>query len=510
MSVFEERAEVVRRAFRHLFRCGGVPFGNNARGVLGVSDGAEGVQWNARYRRKEATFGLGVNLEGKAYDDWPVARLIERELAHPRLLTEYRDMVPRPDLVRVNWKRDAWQVASRVKIEEPNLLPTPIATGSAGSGRLGACPEWRARVSEPRTELSRASANHGHATGFRQKGRAVGDASSPVLVTPPEGWPRPRKRSVPRGIMRMGLPSALALTLFVLPGRGRAQDGWYMGMQLGTAAAQGIDVKTGGLDDWSSSDVSSVRCDVTLNPDRVQVEPGACSDVPLPWGPLEESFDGGAGTLAGMVLGYRRRSLRFEGEYVYRSTAHDATAVPHNPVTNYDPTRDASFDMVRDAVDDVMSHSAFANLYYHFRSRSKVAPYLGMGVGFSDVSVEYRTLWHRTKTLKNILIFDPAGERGEEMNRRLLGTNTIDRARLSESLIGYQAVAGLDYQVGGRITLGFKLRWVGFGEFEDESEYDSLRGHASVAGNPPVPVTYYVRTEDLGFLAFSLDMKSRF
>ena len=310
--------------------------------------------------------------------------------------------------------------------------------------------------------------------------------------------------------MRRCLLSALALMLFVLPGRVRAQDGWYTGMQLGAAAAPGMHVKTGGLDDWSSADVSSVRCDLTLNPDRVQVEPGACSDVPLPWGPLEESFDGGAGILAGMVLGYRVRSFRFEGEYVYRSTAHDATAVPHDPATNYDPARDAAFDMVQDAVDDVTSHSAFANLYYHFRSGSKVAPYLGMGVGLSEVSVEYRTLWHRTKTLENIRIFDPAGERGEEMNRRLLGTNTIDRARLSESLLGYQAVAGLDYQVGGRVTLGFKLRWAGFGEFNDESEYDSLRGHASVAGSPPVPVTYYVRTDDIGFLAFSLEMTSRF
>ena len=283
-----------------------------------------------------------------------------------------------------------------------------------------------------------------------------------------------------------------------------------MEMQLGAAAAPGVDVKTGGLDDWSSSDVSSVRCDATLNPDRVQVEPGVCSDVPLPWGPLEESFGGGAGILAGMVLGYRLRSLRVEGEYVYRSTAHDDTAVPHDPATSYDPARDAAFDMVRDALDDVMSHSVFANLYYQFRPDSRVAPYLGVGVGFSDVSVEYRTLWHRTRTIENIRIFDPAGERGEEMNRRLLGTNTIDRAKLSNLLLGYQVVAGLDYRIGARVTLGFKLRWVGLGEFDDESEYDYLRGHASVAGSPPVPVTYYVKTEDIGFLAFSLGMKSRF
>ena len=69
---------------------------------------------------------------------------------------------------------------------------------------------------------------------------------------------------------------------------------------------------------------------MTLNPNRVQVEPGSCSDVPQPWGPLEESFGGGEGMLTGMVLGYRMRSLRVEGEYVYRIAAHDDTAVPHD------------------------------------------------------------------------------------------------------------------------------------------------------------------------------------
>jgi len=32
---------------------------------------------------------LAVNLEGMKYDDWPVARLIEREIFRPLLLTRY-------------------------------------------------------------------------------------------------------------------------------------------------------------------------------------------------------------------------------------------------------------------------------------------------------------------------------------------------------------------------------------------------------------------------------------
>lgn len=127
MSLLVERAGILAAAFRKVFECDTRPFGNHARGVLGISDGAKGVQWNAWYRRDDETYGLGVNLEGLEYDGWPVARLIEREMSHPRLLTEYRDRVPRPDRVRVSWKRDAWQFASRVPIKGSSLSPTPIA-----------------------------------------------------------------------------------------------------------------------------------------------------------------------------------------------------------------------------------------------------------------------------------------------------------------------------------------------------------------------------------------------
>ena len=123
----EERADIVIGLFRNLFACEGRQFGSRSLGVLGISDGCEGVQWNAAYHERDQTARLGVNLEGLLYDGWPIARLIEREIFHPLLLTEYRDRVPRPQMVTVRWWRDAWQVSSRVPIKESRLPPTPIA-----------------------------------------------------------------------------------------------------------------------------------------------------------------------------------------------------------------------------------------------------------------------------------------------------------------------------------------------------------------------------------------------
>ena len=89
--------------------------------------GNEGVQWNAGYYPCDIAVWLGVNLEGMKYDDWPVARLIEREISRPLLLTRYRRKVARPDKVTVLWARDAWQYSARRRIKEANIAPTPIA-----------------------------------------------------------------------------------------------------------------------------------------------------------------------------------------------------------------------------------------------------------------------------------------------------------------------------------------------------------------------------------------------
>jgi hypothetical protein len=121
MRVLNERVGVVIDLFRDLFECEGRGFGNPA---AGISDGVEGVQWNAGY---DEIAWIGVNLEGMQYDGWPIARLIKREISNPLLLSEYRDRVPKPETVTVNWSRDAWQARSRPLIKEARIAPTPIA-----------------------------------------------------------------------------------------------------------------------------------------------------------------------------------------------------------------------------------------------------------------------------------------------------------------------------------------------------------------------------------------------
>jgi hypothetical protein len=96
-------------------------YGTAKKPHQGFSDGRDGVQWNAGIDRERDVLTLGANLEGMAYDGWPIARLIERELARPGL----PDLIhkPGPNDCELWFTRDAWQAAARLPIKEQYLTP---------------------------------------------------------------------------------------------------------------------------------------------------------------------------------------------------------------------------------------------------------------------------------------------------------------------------------------------------------------------------------------------------
>ena len=112
-------------AFNAVFRVSGRPFGTPHARYEGVSDDARGVQWNAGVDRERGVAWLGVNLEGMAYDGWPIARFIERELDRPTL-PDLCGKSPEVGTITTSWTRDAWQAAARLPIAEIQLGGTPI------------------------------------------------------------------------------------------------------------------------------------------------------------------------------------------------------------------------------------------------------------------------------------------------------------------------------------------------------------------------------------------------
>ena len=65
--------------------------------------------------------------------------------------------------------------------------------------------------------------------------------------------------------------------------------------------------------------------------------------------------------------------------------ALDAAALAGAP----DPLGVSVGDLVADGRGEISSTALFANVYYDFGTQSPFSPYLGVGIGFADVSVEY-------------------------------------------------------------------------------------------------------------------------
>ena len=165
-------------AFRHVFGDRIRPFGSRSLHTGGLSDGNQGVQWNAGYDPRTGEQWVGVNLEGMQYDGWPIARLIERELRTLKLLDVIKS-VSNPDPARVQWTRDYWQATSRPPIVETHIAQTPV--------RLSRLDEaaWRAALAEALDCLDPARLHRGRATQhvtLAASGRRVAGPVSPHLT----------------------------------------------------------------------------------------------------------------------------------------------------------------------------------------------------------------------------------------------------------------------------------------------------------------------------------------
>jgi hypothetical protein len=118
------------------------------------------VQWSAWYDYKHPLAYLAVNLEGMKHesDDWPIGRLIQRELEDPHSPCVFAAFGPEADVEAV-WDRDAW-LKYRVPIHEKEIQRRPVQKVDAA--------RWRAALVEAAACL-----------GEGLRGRAIQPATLP-------------------------------------------------------------------------------------------------------------------------------------------------------------------------------------------------------------------------------------------------------------------------------------------------------------------------------------------
>ena len=268
----------------------------------------------------------------------------------------------------------------------------------------------------------------------------------------------------------------------------------YWGAEVGAALPVGIDSTRTNVgvptncDQWLAENTLRDGTVVPLPADQ-------CQPRVLPAAPV--AFDLGTGGFLGAAVGMNRDRLRLEAEYFYRGQGGERRPllVPGDP-------KQQEFVERSESVDNVAAHNLFANAYYGLGrlGQGKLAPYVGIGVGAMRVSADYQATSIRGS--RDALL--ALGRNPDAAGKRSLA----DEA-LSDTLFGYQLVAGVDYALDERRTVTVKARYGGaFGEFEDgDNLWRPLRGHESSVGPGGAPIHYDIAIDNLRFWAVSVGMR---
>ncbi len=254
------------------------------------------------------------------------------------------------------------------------------------------------------------------------------------------------------------------------------RDGFYMGLDLGIAIQQGLKI------DGNDNDVPT-RCDQILRgaegADNTQFSDITADSItnrtPTDGCGRGDSFGGdgvkvGTGIIGGGQAGYIFGNFRAEAEYVYRAHgAGDRTG------TGIASDKDSEIRYASQGINNLSSHSLFANIYYDFLNGSAITPYAGAGAGWSRVSMLYDVIFTRNH--------DPSTF-SDNTPDIAAGTTTRTEDRLTDNVFGWQVIVGSDYEIDKNWSIGLKFRYLRLGKIEDGDRWDQLRSHESAISAP--------------------------
>ena len=325
---------------------------------------------------------------------------------------------------------------------------------------------------------------------------------------------------------------AMWATWVVAPSWAQAGSGFYVSGEVGANFASGMDTI------GTSNDRPSV-CDEYINPlyDEVENSDAKDSNGKLyseynctgsdrgAGGRWKNEFEGATGILAGAAAGYSFAGqnpnsplggLRVELEYFYRQSNYDQTAdIPFGVGTQGDKLRD-EIRQATDRIGNITSHNLFGNLFYDFVNTSRFTPYIGVGGGVGFTDMEYGSVWVRNEDSKKAddsyrITTGEGLPNYDEIRRNLAKTVSVGQATLSDVLLGFQVLFGVDYAVTQAVSLGLKGRWVRFGSFSDDFIWNPLRTHEpNLRLDGSEPVSGRLKTDDLEFFGVSVNLKYHF
>ena len=307
------------------------------------------------------------------------------------------------------------------------------------------------------------------------------------------------RRLIPRPAAAFGA----ALLALAVPAEGR--DGFYLGAELGLADASALESSVTGVN-------HPTRCDRLLyggSPPAFTATDPVCTDN-APRSLTNNRFDLDAGFAGGLAAGYRRGAWRFELEYLHRQHSGEERPLRTPAANTALASKTAEWaETPTERISEFRSNQLFANAYYDFAGASQWTPYLGAGLGFAQTRLRYRNRFLR-KSLPEYTDIAGTGLTAADRPPAAAGTLSYLDTKVEETLFGFQLLAGADYALTERASIGVKARWARFEELEEGAVWDEIRDHAPVRADGVTPFSSVQKFDDVEYWAVTVALKRRF
>ena len=114
--------------------------------------------------------------------------------------------------------------------------------------------------------------------------------------------------------------------------------------------------------------------------------------------------------------------------------------------------------------------------------------YVGAGIGMAATQLSYYAQSVRKPEAEYLLVeFDP--DWAAAAKRAAAGTASIVDTKAATTVFGYQLLAGVDYGLGSRTSIGVTARWARarFGDMTHDTTWNLIRSHAPVQADGVTP-----------------------
>ena len=299
--------------------------------------------------------------------------------------------------------------------------------------------------------------------------------------------------------------AALGAALLLLAASAEGRDGFYLGAELGLADAATLESSVSGVN-------HPTRCDRLLyggNPPAFTATDPVCTDS-TPRSLTNNGFELDTGFAAGLAAGWRRGAWRFELEYLHRQHGGETRPLRTPAANTALAGKSAEWaETPTERVSKFRADQLFANVYRDFAGASKWTPYLGAGLGFAETRLRYSNRFLR-KSLPEYADIAGTGLTAADRPPAAAGTLSYLDTKVEETLFGFQLLAGADYALAERTSIGAKARWARFEELEEGAVWNQIRDHAPVQADGVTPFTSVQKFDDLEYWAVTIALKRRF